>query len=165
MADGIIRPSFDEWALGIAQAVSTRAECTRRQIGAVITDKKRRRVWVGMNGAPPSEPSCLDGACPRGRHYLLPPGHAGSARSSAARCACGHQWPCPHSAAPDSSYDTGENACIATHAELAVLMDAGRSNLDENCVMYVSQKPCHACERIIRGALKRVVWPDGELNF
>jgi len=166
MAEGITRPTFDEWGLGLAQAVSTRAECTRRRIGAVITDRKRRRVWVGMNGAPPGEPSCLDGACPRGRHYCLPPGRGGPAWSSAAWCACGHQWPCPESAAPDSSYDTNpETSCHATHAELAALLDAGRSNLDDEMVMYVTQKPCAACERIIRGCLKRVVWPDGELNF
>jgi len=157
MADIFTRPSYDEWALGLAQAVSTRAECTRRRIGAVITDRKRRRVWVGMNGAPPGEPSCLDGACPRGRHYR---------DVITSICAgCGRDWPCPDNATPDSSYDTGKNTCSATHAELAVLMDAGRSNLDEQCVMYVSAKPCGACERIIKGALKRVVWPDGELNF
>lgn len=165
MAEGITRPSFDEWALGIAQAASTRAECTRRQIGAVITDRKRRRVWVGMNGAPPGEPSCLDGACPRGRHYKAYSGYQ-DGNGVIDFCACHKPWPCPDSATPDSSYDTDEKtSCHATHAELASLLDAGRSNLDDQCVMYVTQKPCNACERIIKGMLKRVVWPGGELNF
>lgn len=59
-----MRPDWDDYYLGIAQAVSRRGECTRRQVGAVIV-KDRRIIATGYNGAPPGEPSCLDGACPR----------------------------------------------------------------------------------------------------
>jgi dCMP deaminase len=158
------RPSLDEWGLGIARAAAVRGECTRRQIGAVIVDFKRRQTWLAYNGGVPGEPSCLDGACPRGRHYLIPRSQRLDA-STAAQCRCGHPWPCPDAVASESSYDTGPGACTGTHAELGALMAAGRANLDDECVMYVSDKPCPACERIIRGCLKRVVWPDGELRF
>lgn len=65
-----IRPTIDEYYLGIAQAVSARAECTRRQIGAVIV-KDDSIVGTGFNGAPPGERSCLDGACPRARKDVV----------------------------------------------------------------------------------------------
>jgi len=68
-----VRPSWDEWALGIALAVSQRGDCTRRQVGAVILDANRRVVSVGYNGTRPGEVGCLDGGCPRGRSDV-PPG-------------------------------------------------------------------------------------------
>jgi len=32
------RPSWDDWALGIAHAVATRGDCTRSQVGALLMD-------------------------------------------------------------------------------------------------------------------------------
>lgn len=61
------RPSWDEWALGLAQAVAERADCTRRQVGAVILDPEHRVVSTGYNGAPSGGASCLRGECPRGK--------------------------------------------------------------------------------------------------
>lgn len=58
------RPRWDDYYLGIAQAVKVRGECARRQVGAVVV----RQHWIvatGYNGAPPGHLSCLDGACPR----------------------------------------------------------------------------------------------------
>jgi deoxycytidylate deaminase len=52
------RPSWDDWALGIAHAVAARADCTRRKIGAVILDSEHRIVSTGYNGSPPGGPSC-----------------------------------------------------------------------------------------------------------
>lgn len=181
----LTRPSWDEWGLSIAKAVATRGECTRRRVGAVIISPKTRQIWAGYNGAAPGAPSCLDGACPRGRHYRIH-GNAAPAEESphmivarasyddlmpsftrpvTVMCACGKEWPCPDTVEPDSSYDSGAGKCIAIHGELQCLLDAGRSQLDEACVMYVSEKPCPGCEKIISGYLKRVVWPDGEMRF
>lgn len=61
------RPSWDEYFLGIAKAVSLRADCTRRRVGAVIV-VDGRIVSTGYNGAPAGAPGCLSaGACPRGK--------------------------------------------------------------------------------------------------
>lgn len=61
------RPGWDEYFTGIAVAVSARAECRRRQHGAVIVDEHHRIIATGYNGTPPGDDrSCLAGDCPRG---------------------------------------------------------------------------------------------------
>lgn len=66
------RPGWTQYYLGIADAVSRRAECSRRQVGAVIVKDHSIRA-TGYNGAPPGMPSCLTGDCPRARSDA-PPG-------------------------------------------------------------------------------------------
>lgn len=59
-----MRPSFDEYYVGIAEAVSKRGECSRRQVGAIIV-RDHTIISTGYNGAPAGRVSCLEGACPR----------------------------------------------------------------------------------------------------
>lgn len=98
---GYTRPDWDDYFLGIAEAVARRADCRRRHVGAVLV-ANNRIVATGYNGAPSGGPSCLAGQCPRG---LL---------DSAA-------------VAPGSSYDTGAGSCVALHAEQNCLLYADRS--------------------------------------
>jgi dCMP deaminase len=130
------RPGWDEYFLHIAEAVSTRADCTRRKVGAVVV-RDNRIVSCGYNGAPAGRPGCLtDGACPRGRQGFehVPPG---------------------------SSYDTGDGACISVHAEANALLYADR----DHCVgasLYCTDDPCDGCLRLILGAgITWVVTPSG----
>lgn len=60
------RLSWDEYGLGIAEAVSKRSSCTRRQVGAVVMDTDHRIVSTGYNGTAVGELNCVDGGCPRG---------------------------------------------------------------------------------------------------
>lgn len=50
----------------ITRAVATRADCRRRQVGAVIVDANNRILSTGYNGAPAGHAGCLAGHCPRG---------------------------------------------------------------------------------------------------
>lgn len=115
------RPDWDEWAFGIARAVSLRGDCTRRQVGAVILGPNHEPISFGYNGAPSGAPGCLsDGACPRATSGV-PAG---------------------------SSYDTGPGACISIHAEANALLWAGQSRL-QGATMYVTEKPCDGCWKLI----------------
>ena len=136
------RPSFDEYFMGIAEAVSKRADCTRRAVGAILVDKHRRLISSGYNGSPPGGPSCLAGECPRGTHFLP--------FDSPGFCACGKEWPCIMSVDPGSSYDSGPGVCEANHAEGNALLWADPQRVDGSS-MYVTAEPCPGCWRLIKG--------------
>lgn len=119
-----MRPTWDEYFLGIAQAVSARADCSRRQVGAVIVGTDRRLISVGYNGAPPGKPGCLtDGACPRANSGV----------------------------APGAPYDHGTGRCIAVHAEANAIINGDFSRM-LNATIYCTDEPCHECARLIEGA-------------
>lgn len=129
------RPTWDEWALGIAAAVAQRGDCIRSQVGAIALDEHHIVVGHGYNGAPSGAPGCLsDGACPRAYSDVE----------------------------PLSSYDTGPGACIALHAEQNLVLHANWRDL-RGATIYITREPCGGCWRLIRGAaFSRVVWPEGE---
>lgn len=129
-----MRPDWDAYFLGIASAVAARADCSRRQVGAVIV-KDRRIVATGYNGAPSGYPGCLsDGACPRAASDVP----------------------------PLSSYDTGPGACIAVHAEANALLYADRDKC-EGARMYITCEPCDGCRRLIAATgIEAAIWPWGE---
>jgi dCMP deaminase len=134
------RPSWDDYFLGIAQAVAGRADCTRALVGAVVVGTAGQVAGLpvilatGYNGAPPGVPGCLSaGACPRGRLSVDE---------------------CPR----DSDYSN----CIADHAERNAIRwtPVGRR---AGATLYVTRAPCPSCQTLISASgLKRVVWPGGE---
>src|SRR3990172_8975350 len=56
------RPSWDAYFMTIAQAVSARATCPRRSVGAIIV-KDKRILATGFNGSPPGHPHCTEEGC------------------------------------------------------------------------------------------------------
>lgn len=118
----VTRPDWDEYFLGVAQAVSARGDCTRQQVGCVIV-KHNRIISTGYNGAPSGGPSCLAGDCPRGR------------------------LPLDRSAGPY----TGPGACIALHAEQNAIIYSRFTEL-LGSTLYVTDQPCDNCTLLIRGA-------------
>lgn len=180
MGGGIMssRPDRDAWHLAGCQWLSQMADCTRRKVGAIVIDTDKRIAGAGYNGTRPGEEGCLDGACPRGRHYQVDgdlvtedctrcfherrhhpqcPNRVGNA------CACGNPWPCPDAVAPGSSYDTGPGTCIATHAEMNAIWDVDDKSRLKGGTLYVSHEPCEGCIRFIRNRtpLSAVIWPEG----
>jgi dCMP deaminase len=156
------RPDWDQYFLHIAKAVSIRADCTRRLVGAVLVDPITHDIiQTGYNGAPPGEPGCLTaGACPRGQHYI------GEYRDpdGSQRCACGRPWPCELAVETGAPYDAGPGLCIAIHAEENCLLRAGK--LARGTYLYVTHKPCMVCMRLLGGAgVLKVIWPSGEKEF
>ncbi|MGW1558295.1 deoxycytidylate deaminase [Streptomyces sp. NPDC002144] len=123
------RPDWDCWAMSIADAVATRADCTRAQVGAVLLSRTNRVLSVGYNGLPAGLPGCATAAnCPRGR-------------LSVEECA------------RDSDYSN----CAAVHAEANAIHHADPAQL-RGSTLYVTRKPCPACLTLIRSAgIRRVV--------
>ncbi|MFN8140314.1 MAG: dCMP deaminase family protein [Fimbriimonadales bacterium] len=56
------RPSWDDYFMQIAHAVSSRATCLRRGVGAVIV-RDKRILATGYNGAPVGVPHCAEYGC------------------------------------------------------------------------------------------------------
>ena len=131
------RPDWDTYFLDIADAVAARADCRRRQHGAVIV-KNNRIVSTGYNGAPAGEKGCLAGHCPRG---LLSYDELKTM----------------------SSYDTGPGRCISIHAEQNALLYSSRQD-HEGGIIYITGEPCPTCRRLIGGSgLAYIRWRDGDI--
>jgi dCMP deaminase len=61
----MVRPSWDEYFMGIAKLTSQRSTCLRRNVGAVIVHEKQI-VATGYNGAPKGLSHCEElGGCLR----------------------------------------------------------------------------------------------------
>ena len=131
-----VRLGWKDYWLGVAKAVSKRADCSRRQVGAIIVDSSQRIVSSGYNGGPPKGPSCLKGECPRGNSTVE----------------------------PGSSYDTGPGSCIATHAEVNCLLYSSFDRRVGGTI-YITDAPCEGCRKVLQNSkLSKVVWPEGEYS-
>lgn len=67
-----IRPSWDSYFMKIAEDVSTRSTCIRRQVGAVIV-KDKRILTTGYNGVPSGISHCNEENCLRTK-FNIPSG-------------------------------------------------------------------------------------------
>lgn len=133
----VSRPSWQDYFIEIAKAVSRRGDCTRSQVGAVIVDPDTNVILAtGFNGVKPGADGCLAGACPRGQlSYTEQP--------------------------PGGSYSN----CIARHAEDNALLWYMKNLQDRHKAgmhMYVSREPCDGCLRLLKGyRFSRVYYPGG----
>lgn len=131
-----MRPTWQEYFLALADTASTRAACTRRQVGAVLVDSLNRVRSVGYNGVPSGETHCSDGGCPRGQLSYEE---------------------CP----PLGSY----NNCKGLHAEQNAI-SAIQYEWMTGYTMYITREPCNdCCEAMFNEGITRAVWPDGERFF
>ncbi len=138
-----LRPGWDEYFIGIAKAVATRATCLRRKYGAVIT-KDNIIVSTGYNGAPAGMRDCLEvGQCTR-KELQIPHGE---------------RYELCHSVHAEA------NAIIrASVDELwgATMYIAGSDNETGECL----SEPCMMCKRMILNAqIAKVVYSDGKNRF
>jgi dCMP deaminase len=130
------RISLDAVHIEMAQALSKRAACTRRQVGALVVDKDGRIASSGYNGAPSGEVHCTDGGCPRGQQsYEEVPAF--------------------------SSYES----CVAIHAEANALIRAGEKAVGGTLIITCPPcHECARLAKAARVA--RIIYPEilGEEN-
>ena len=126
------RPGWDDYFLGIAEAVAARGECVRSKVGAVIV-RDNRILATGYNGVAAGEPSCLDGICPRAQNQVE----------------------------RGTRYDDPQGACIADHAEDNALSDAMQRLIPIiGSTVYVTKEPCERCAELLELYDTLVVWQD-----
>lgn len=134
-----MRPTWDDFYLGIALAASRRGDCRRSRVGAVIVQMNRRghMTSLGYNGVEPGEPGCLEGACPRGllSYDEMPPG---------------------------SNYQDPKAPCVSTHAEENSWLNA---QFDvEGATCYVTRQPCGDCKQLLFAeGIRGFVYPGGTI--
>lgn len=59
-----LRPEWDDYFMDIAKVVSSRSNCMKRKVAAIIV-KDKRVVSTGYNGTPRGARNCNEGGCPR----------------------------------------------------------------------------------------------------
>lgn len=124
-----MRPSWDDFFLGLAEYWSTMATCSRRQVGAVVVQHKSV-IGVGFNGVASGKLHCVDGGCPRG---LL-----------------------DYSEAPAGA-DYNLFPCYAIHAEHNAILQAGLKAC-AGATIYITDEPCQQCTNLIeRARIGRIV--------
>lgn len=123
------RPTWDEYYLNIAKAVSARGDCVRAQHGAVVV-KDHKIVSTGYNGTP-----------------------AGDERS------CGSTGQCPRALDKTAQHAKGEyDLCWSTHAEANALLRASWGDL-LGATLYITGQPCSGCSKLIASAgIERTVY-------
>lgn len=129
-----MRPTKDKYYLGIAQAVSKRSTCLRRQYGAVIVNGDEI-IATGYNGSPRGQENCCDvSICHR----------AGAVHND------GNYGDC-------ASVHAEMNAIISASRKDMIdstLYLAGYENGQE----IVNAEPCPICQRSIQNAgIERVI--------
>ncbi|MEW6215519.1 MAG: deaminase [Nitrospirota bacterium] len=138
-----LRPDWDEYFIGIAKAVSTRATCLRRRFGAVVT-KDNIIVSTGYNGAPSGIKDCLEvGKCTR-RELQIPHGE---------------RYELCHSVHAEA------NAIIRASVDELRGSTIYISGVDDKSSECYSE-PCMMCKRmILNSRIARVVYSDGNNGF
>lgn len=157
------RLQWRDYFLTIADAVAMRADCTRRQVGAVVVEPSTKHIIAtGYNGSPPGQPGCLsDGACIRGRHYKTMNTEFYKAGHGEICATCKTSWPCAMAVSPGTSYDTGPGACTALHAEQNATIRAGQRA--RGAYLFLTDEPCDGCWKLIKGAgYAQVTWYTGQ---
>jgi dCMP deaminase len=138
-----LRPDWDEYFIGIAKAVSTRATCLRRKYGAVIT-KDNIIVSTGYNGAPSGMKDCLEvGKCTR-KELQIPHGE---------------RYELCHSVHAEA------NAIIRASVDELKGSTMYISGVDEKG-SECNSEPCMMCKRMmLNSRIDKVVYSDGNKGF
>ncbi|HIG96800.1 MAG TPA: dCMP deaminase family protein [Candidatus Aenigmarchaeota archaeon] len=130
------KPDWDEYFMGVAHAVRQRADCTRRQVGAILV-KDKRIIATGYNGTPRGTKNCSEGGCDRcnGSEETYPRGmHL--------------------------------DKCVCSHAEENVIVQAALHGVStKDATMYTTNSPCTTCAKmIINAGIKKIIiegdYPD-----
>ncbi len=114
----------------LAEVVKKRADCSRRQVGALIV-KDFRIVSTGYNGTPHGIKNCSAGGCQR----------------------------CRQRDKGEIKWNEYEESCVCIHAEQNAIIQAARQGTStKRATLYSTTNPCSSCAKmLINAGIVRVV--------
>jgi dCMP deaminase len=119
-----MRKDWDTYFLDIAYMVSTRSQCSRRHVGAVLVQGKKL-LGTAYNGAPMGTPDCGEAGCLITEELELVADHGQGERM------------------------VKKQRCIRTiHAEQNLLLFTDRKDR-EGSTVYVTDEPCWTCANML----------------
>ncbi len=130
------RPDWDTYFMNVAHTIRQRADCTRRQVGAILV-KDKRIISTGYNGTPKGTKNCTEGGCERcnGSEEKFPRGmHL--------------------------------DKCVCSHAEENSIVQAALHGVSvHGAALYTTNSPCTTCcKMIINAGVKKIIiggnYPD-----
>ena len=130
------RPAWNIYFMDVAHAVRQRADCTRRQVGAILV-KDKRIISTGYNGTPRGTKNCSEGGCER-------------CNSSEEKYPRGMHL----------------DKCVCSHAEENAIVQAALHGVTaKNSILYTTNSPCTTCAKmLINAGIKKIIiegdYPD-----
>ena len=145
----MVRPSRDEYYMGLVDMVASRSTCPRRSVGCVLVNANNRVVSTGYNGPPPGFPHCGEE-----REYLAKVAGDGMYTEYQVMT---ELW---HCGGQDYKSGEGHDKCWATHAEVNAFTQVTPE--DGPFTAYFNNvTPCFSCAKMcITYGVKRVVARD-----
>lgn len=127
----IEKPDWDHYFMSLAEVVKSRADCTRRRVGAIIV-KDYRIISTGYNGTPHGIKNCSEGGCER----------------------------CKKREEGKINWYEYEESCICIHAEQnAIIQAAYLGTSTKGATLYTTFSPCSSCVKmIINAGIKRLIY-------
>ena len=115
------RPSWDEYFMMMAEVAKKRADCTRRQVGAIVV-RDFRIISTGYNGTPHKIKNCSEGGCLRCQRR-----DRGEIK--------GYEY---------------EESCVCIHAEQNAIIQAGLHGINiADSTIYCTHSPCILCAKML----------------
>ena len=121
----------DHYYMNLAVAVSARANCTGRKVGAVIV-VDNRVISTGYNGTPSGFTDCVDFGC----------------------------WRCREAKDNEDLKGQKYDLCICVHAEQNALLTAAREGIrTRGTTLYSTLEPCFVClKEALQAGVQRIVY-------
>lgn len=141
-----MRPSRDQWAMGLAQLTALRATCLRRRVGAVLLNERGHVLATGYNGVAAGLPHCNEEK-PGLADYVVVPGMY---RPPVTK----HPHACEGARAPSGQ---SLDACQAIHAEQNAMLQC--RDVYAIHTAYVTASPCiTCCKLLLNTSCQRIVF-------
>ena len=149
-----MRPTRDQWAMGLAQLTAQRATCARRQVGAVLLNERGHVLATGYNGVAAGQPHCNEVT------EVINP----SLRQEGGGYRIAEHWERPtirllaHACA-GAEAPSGQqlDACQAIHAEQNAMLQC--RDVYAIHTAYVTASPCiTCCKLLLNTSCQRIVF-------